>query len=340
MNLITPDKLKKGDKVAVVAPSWAGAHIYYKRYLSAKKAFEETFGLTLVEMPHALASHEESDANPKMRADDIMLALKTSEIKGILSTIGGDDCVRLLPYLDFEVIRNNPKPFIGFSDTTALLSAFVKAGVRAYYGPSLLCNFAEEGGIDTYTRFWFEKALMSEEPLGEITPSDYMITGHVSWEKVSKKPRPRIKNSGWKFIQGEKPVSGHLLGGCIEVLEMIKGTRAWFSLDDFENAVLFIDLSEEMPTPTYVTRCLRSYAAAGILQKISAILLSRPYCDVPENTFSDYDDAVLRAVSFEAGLTRMPVVTRMNFGHVQPVLTLEYGATCHIDPQKELIEIV
>lgn len=75
-------------------------------------------------MPHTLCSPDELDKNPRLRADDINAAVKDPDIKAIITTIGGDDSVRLLPYLDYRAISENPKFFIGYSDPTAIHFAF------------------------------------------------------------------------------------------------------------------------------------------------------------------------------------------------------------------------
>ncbi|MBR1778675.1 MAG: LD-carboxypeptidase [Alphaproteobacteria bacterium] len=338
--LKTPPLLKKGDTVATVSPSWGGAAIFPHRYKTAKKQFEETFGLKVVEMPHALCSPEELDKNPQARAADINAAVKDPDIKAIITAIGGDDSVRLLPYLDYRAISENPKFFIGYSDPTALHFAFLKAGVSSVYGPAFLTTFAENGGIFDYAKNSLNKILFSGKISGEIAPSKEWTNEFLDWSDPNnqKKKRKRIKNDGYRFLLNKAPVQGRLIGGCLEVLEMIKGSPVWPDKKVWKDCILFIDLSEEAPSPTYIIRCLRNYAATGILKRLRGILVGRP-CNVPTERFNEYDEAFVHAVSDEAGLN-IPIVTRMDFGHTDPICCLPYGALAEINPVRRTVSLI
>lgn len=340
LSLKLPPLLKKGDIVAAVSSSWAGASVYPHRYEIGKRQFEETFGLKVIEMPHTLDSVEELDKNPKARADDINAAVKNPDIKAIITTIGGDDCVRLLPYLDYRAIAENPKFFIGYSDPTALHFAFLKAGVSSVYGPAFLTTFAENCGILDYVKNSLNDILFNGNTQGEICPSEFWINEFLDWSNPDnqKKKRKRIKNEGYRFLLGKKTVQGQLIGGCLEVLEMIKATPVWPDETVWEDCILFIDLSEEAPSPTYVIRCLRNYAAAGILKRLKGILVGRP-CNVPTADFNKYDEAFVHAVRDEAGLD-IPIVTRMDFGHTDPICCLPYGALAEINPAEKTVSLL
>ena len=157
--MIKPVKLKKGNKIAIVSLSWGGAgdkDIKY-RYEIGKKRLEELFGLEVVEMRNSLKGSKYLDEHPEARAEDMMDAFKDNEIKAIFSNIGGDDTLRLLPYIDFDVIKNNTKIFMGYSDTTINHFMCYKAGLISYYGPSILAEFAENVEMHDYTKKWIER---------------------------------------------------------------------------------------------------------------------------------------------------------------------------------------
>ena len=99
-----------------------------------------------------------------------MEAFADPAIKGIISTIGGDDSIRLLPYLDLQVIRDNPKVFLGYSDTTVTHLACFKAGLVSFYGPSVMAGFAEHGGIFPYTAASVRQTLFLPSRLGCFPP--------------------------------------------------------------------------------------------------------------------------------------------------------------------------
>ncbi|MDE5994524.1 MAG: LD-carboxypeptidase, partial [Oscillospiraceae bacterium] len=129
--MIKPCKLKRGDKIAVVSLSWGGLgdeSLIHKFYI-AKERLENDFGLEVVTMPNALMGSKFVYDHPELRAKDLMDAFEDTSIKGIFCAIGGDDSVRLLPYIDYDIIKNNPKIFMGYSDTTVSHFMMYKAGL-------------------------------------------------------------------------------------------------------------------------------------------------------------------------------------------------------------------
>jgi muramoyltetrapeptide carboxypeptidase LdcA involved in peptidoglycan recycling len=262
MKLIKPVALKQGDKVATISLSWGGAgdaDILW-RYEIGKKRLVEEFGLEVVEMPNTLAGSEYLYNHPEKRAEDLMMAFKDSSIKGIFSCIGGYESVRMLPYIDYEVIKKNPKIFIGYSDTTITHYICLKAGLSSFYGPSVLSDFAENIEMFTYTKKWLKKTLFENSPLGTIESSDIWTSELLPWKVENKLTKRGVnKNQGYELLQGTGTVQGPLVGGCLEVLEMIKGTDLWPSPETFENCILFFETSEDKPDPTYVEYWLRNY---------------------------------------------------------------------------------
>ncbi len=168
MRLLKPKKLNHGDKVATVSLGWGGAGdtgIKW-RYEQGKKQLEEEFGLEVVEMPHTLAGSEFVYQNPEKRAEDLMSAFSDPTIKAIFCCIGGNESIRMLPYIDLNVIKENPKLFVGYSDNTVAHFICLKAGLSSMYGPSILVDFAETGGIPSYTKNSVVQTLFASDPIG------------------------------------------------------------------------------------------------------------------------------------------------------------------------------
>ncbi len=162
--MIKPKKLKSGDRVAAVSLSWGGAGKFPHRYEAGKRQFEEEFGVQVVESEHALRDPAWLAHNPQARAHDLMAAFADPNIDGIISTIGGEDSIRLLPFLDLDVIRQNPKVFMGYSDTTISHAACFKAGLVSFYGPAFMSGFAENTGMFPYMVESVRKTLFSDLP--------------------------------------------------------------------------------------------------------------------------------------------------------------------------------
>lgn len=341
--MIKPQKLQPGDKVAAVSLSWGGPGAMPHRYEAGKQQLQAEFGVQVVEMPHTLREATWLYHNPQARADDLLAAFADPTIKGIISTIGGDDSIRLLPYLDLEVIRANPKVFMGYSDTTVTHLACFKAGLGTFYGPAIMAGFAENAGLFPYMVQAVRRAIFSSEPLGHIAPNvDGWTVEHFDWANPTNQSRPRKLNpsTGWRFLQGEGVRQGRLIGGCFGVLDWLRGTEIWPDLNEWQDAILFLETSEEAPSPEIVKRGLRSYAALGILPRLSGILLARPGGVIPIERFVEYDDAVRQVVTEEVGLTDLPIISHMDFGHTDPMLVLPYGVQAEIDCDERRLSIV
>ncbi|MGD8624671.1 MAG: LD-carboxypeptidase [Anaerolineae bacterium] len=332
--MIKPQKLGAGDQVAVVSPSWGGPSVFPHRYQAGVRQLEAEFGLAVVEMPHALKEADWLARHPEARAADLMQAFRDPAIKGIIATIGGDDSIRLLPYLDLDLIRHNPKVFLGYSDTTVSHMVCYKAGLVSFYGPAIMAGFAENGGMFPYMVESVRRTLFCSEPIGEIRPNlDGWTVEHLEWADPANQARKRALNpSGdWKFLQGRGVRRGHLLGGCIEVLDWLRGTELWPGPDRWQDAILFLETSEEAPPPATVCYTLRAFAALGVLKRLSGILFGRPGGGVAIERFKEYDQAILQVVNHEEGLADLPVISHMDFGHTDPMFVLPYGLQAEID---------
>lgn len=303
----------------------------------------EEFGLVVVETPHALREPDWLRRNPQARADDLMGAFADPAIRGIISTIGGDESIRLLPFLDPAVIRANPKVFLGYSDTTVAHLACFSAGLCSFYGPAIMAGFAENGGMFSYMTEAVRQTLFSAKPPGLIAPNrDGWTVERLEWADPANQARARSRepSTPWRFISGRSPATGRLVGGCLEVLAWLRGTTVWPTEDAFRGAILFIETSEEGAPPHFVTRELRTLAAMGILQRLSGLLVGRPGGGVPVHRFDEYDRAVLEVVHDEAGLHDLAVVTQMDFGHTDPMFVLPYGVLARVDPAAQTFEIL
>ncbi|MBI5094507.1 MAG: LD-carboxypeptidase [Candidatus Hydrogenedentes bacterium] len=341
--MLKPQKLQAGDTVATVSLSWGGPGTIPHRYAAGKRQLEKTFGLRVVETPHALADAKWLERNPRARADDLLAAFSDPAIKGIISTIGGDDSIRLLPYLDLDAIRTNPKVFMGYSDTTVTHLACFKAGLVSFYGPSIMAGFAENGGVFPYTIDAIRKTLFSTGPVGRIEPNrDGWTVERLDWADPSVQSQRRClqRSESWRFLQGTRCARGPLIGGCLEVLDWLRGTPVWPELAKWEDAILFIETSEEAPSPQYVARTLRSFAAMGVLERISALLVGRPGGGVLENEFAAYDEAILEVVTTEQGLSDLPIVSRMDFGHTDPMCVLPYGIRAEVNCERQEVALL
>lgn len=330
MNAVRAPRLKPGDAVAAVALSSGAAGAFPHVYAAAKRTLRETFGLTLIESPNALKTDDWLYNNPEARADDLHWALTNPDVKGLISTIGGYESVRVLPFVQPELIRDNPKILLGYSDTTVTHLAFLNAGVGSFYGPSLMSGLAD---LSPYAERWLRRTLQGGWR-GPYEASATWTEDLSDWNAPdfeAERARPKtLHPGGWRWLQGEARAEGHTIGGCIEVLEMLKGTRFWPLPELWRGAVIFLETSEERPPPEQVEYWLRNYATQGILGEAAALLLARPRGYTPEMKEALW--RVVQKVLAEVGREDMPVVADLDIGHTAPMMTLPLGRRVAVDP--------
>lgn len=338
--LIKPKMLQPGDKIATISLSWGGAGEpdLRWRYEQGVERLEKVFGLEVVAMPNSLKGSNYLYESPQARAEDLMNAFKDTSIKGIVSNIGGSDSIRLLPYIDFEVIRENPKVFIGYSDATVTHLFCHKAGISSFYGPAILTDFAENVEMHEYTIESLKKTLFSNEVIGEIKPSPLWTSQRLEWA-IENKYISREMNEdekGYELLQGKGIVNGRLIGGCIEVLEFAKGTSLWPDKSYFKDSILFFETTEDLPLPSNIEYWLRNYGTQGILQEVKGIIFAKPQ---HEKYYEEYKESIITIMN-ELGLNDLPILYNLNFGHTEPKFVIPYGAMAEINCEEVKFSII
>ncbi len=339
MSLVCPMKLCLGDTVATVSLSWGGAGdpSLLWRYELGKRRLTEIWGLHVIEMNHTLEGTDYLRNHPEKRAADLMQAFLDPSVKAVFSCIGGDDSILLLPFIDFDVISRNPKIFMGYSDSTITHLMCYKAGIRSYYGPSILAEFAENNRIFDYTTDAIRKVLFSDQIIGKIDAADLWTGEFMEWSQENQYTNKVMqKNHGYDFLQGEGIAFGHLFGGCMDVLEMAKDTTLWPSPKELDQAILFLETSEEMPDPSLFASWLSDYGKRGILGRLSGIIFGKPY----QNHYAQaYRDEICKIAAIYCN-PKMPIVFNASFGHNEPMCVLPYGAQMEINCEKMTLDIM
>ncbi|MEN9389108.1 MAG: hypothetical protein RLY61_192, partial [Candidatus Parcubacteria bacterium] len=277
MTLMKPNRLKSGDKVAVVSPSWGGPSMCPHIYENGIKYLTEQLKLEIVEFPTARMSATELASNPKIRAMDINDAFANKEIKAVLSTIGGDDSVRILRYLDKDTITCNPKILLGYSDTTTLNTLLNTWGLVTFNGPSIMAGFSQ---ANQFPKSWHDtvKTILMGDSTDYIYPRfEKYSNGYPSWSNVENTGlvNELIESPQYNWLQGNSIVDGTLFGGCIEVFEFLKSTEYWPTKDFWKDKVLFFETSEDAPSAANVSYMLRNYGVQGIFDQIKALVFGR-----------------------------------------------------------------
>ena len=222
-------------------------------------------GLKLNFGKHLEEKDEFVSSSVKSRIEDLHDAFRDQNVKAIITVIGGFNSNQLLKYLDWNLIKNNPKIFCGYSDITALNNAiFANTGLISYSGPHY-STFGQELYFD-YTLEYFRKCLLSEDPL-EIIPSEQWSDD--PWYK-NQKDRNLIKNDGFLVIN-EGDASGTILGANLCTLNLLQGTEYF---PELQNSILFIEDDEESLPHTF-DRDLQSLIHLPSFGGVKGIVIGR-----------------------------------------------------------------
>ncbi|MCX8513477.1 MAG: LD-carboxypeptidase [Candidatus Pacebacteria bacterium] len=272
------------------------------------------------------------------RVADIHAAFLDNDVEAIFITIGGSDSIRLLPYLDKDILLNNPKIVLGFSDSTSILVYLAKLGMPAFYGPSVMAGFAEPDGlkeefISHFKSFFFDSWDTYKYPIySEWTEDRYGWTDPNFLNRTKK----YIKNDGPNVLKKGQVKEGILFGGCLEVLEMLKGTPYGIDFNDYENMTFFFETSEDKPSLDYVECCLTNYGVAGAWNKVVNLIVSksRGY------TYSEYkslEDILEKVIYTRFDGKTENIITNIDIGHTQPMMIFPLGCKFKIESNQIIL---
>ncbi len=335
--MFKPKHLQKGNKIGTVSPSSPMAGLLPHR---AKRGMTmlEKLGFVVKNGEHALSISQHTAGNPKERADDINSLFKDESIKAIISFIGGNHSNQILEHLDFDLIMNNPKIFMGYSDATVLHFALhTQSCLVSFYGPSVLTQFAENPKILPYTEEYFEKAIMSSKPIGKVKPSMQWTDETLDWFKKEdlKRPRTMKKNVGWLWLkQGQ--VKGSIIGGCITSMMHLRGTKYW---PDFSGNILFWEIPEsdydfsKGESPENIDTYLTNLDLSGTFSQISGMIVGRPYGYTKKET-----EKLIKIIKERTKKYDFPILFNVDIGHTDPMITVPLGTEVIVNSYKDLLE--
>lgn len=195
----TLPKLKKGDKVAILSPSFAAPARWPAVYELGLARLREIFNLEPVEFPYTKILN----ASGEQRSQDLINAFENKEIKVVIATLGGNDQVTYVKNLPDEPFINNPKPFFGFSDNTHFINHLWLNGIPSFYGGHIFTEYAIQGEMDEYTIRYLKYALFQEGEF-KLEPSSQFNDIALNWDDSSllKTKRRYQDNEGW-YWDGE-----------------------------------------------------------------------------------------------------------------------------------------
>lgn len=324
METILPKKLKKGSHIRVIAPSRSMKILSNDTVKLAEKAlanagFRVSFGKNVNEFNEFFSSSVES------RVQDLHDAFSDPSVDGILTTIGGYNSNQLLDYLDYDLIKSNPKYLCGYSDITVLTNAiYAKTGLVGCNGPHF-SSWAIKKGFD-YSKEYFEKCCMQDGQY-QINPSEFWSDD--DWY-LDQEKREFIQSNGFDIIKAGE-ATGTLIGGHMRCFASLQGTQYFPSL---ENSILLLEEDEEI-NPMIFDRLLQSIIQLPNFNGIKGIVIGR-FKKITKIT----PDFLKKIIAAKKELTSVPIVANMTLGHTMPIATFPIGGTARISAINDKVSLI
>jgi muramoyltetrapeptide carboxypeptidase LdcA involved in peptidoglycan recycling len=321
-----PKHLSQGDHVAVISLSrglLGEACVSAQQKLGMERL--RNMGLIPSFTTNACKGLSYLDHHPEARADDLKEAFQDNSIKAVICAIGGNDTYRTLPFLmDDKVfqenVRNHPKIFIGFSDTTVNHLMFFRLGMESFYGPNYLTDLSElSKKMLPYTEASFLSLFQKRPGPIESSPVWYEERPDYSERALGTERKEHKETKGYELIAGTLPVTGKLYGGCLESLAGLSRHDDFHLIlkdAEWDGKIAFFETSEEMPSPSVVEEELKEIGKSGVFTHARGVIVGKP---MDEKWYEEY-----KAI-WKRHAKEIPVLFNVNFGHACPRTILAYG---------------
>jgi muramoyltetrapeptide carboxypeptidase len=319
-----PSKLRVGDEIRIISPSRSMSIIDEKTQKVATQQLED-LGFNITFGKHVNEVDNFNSSSIQSRINDLHEAFNDDNVKGVLTVVGGFNSNQLLPYIDWTVIKSNPKVFCGFSDISALNNAILsKTGLVTYSGLHY-SSFGMQQYFD-YCLDYFEKCLLTDGTI-KVEPSKAWTDDLWFLDQADRK---LISNEGW-LVLNEGEASGNICGGNLCTFNLLQGTEYMPSL---ENTILFIEDDDES-LPHHFDRNLVSLIQQPNFSGVNGIVIGRFQKD------SKMSNGLIRQmIETKQELAGIPVIANVDFGHTNIIITYPIGGEVIIKASKDNASIL
>jgi muramoyltetrapeptide carboxypeptidase len=311
---VKPHRLHAGAVLGVVAPA---SPLYNRGDLARAASLLAEHGFQLELAPHWNDHHGYLAGDDAARADDFMRVWCDPRVNGVICLRGGYGSARIVDRLDYDAIAAHPKPFIGFSDITALhLAIGQRANLVTFYGPMIISLARPRSSLSAYSVDSLIRAIADSEPLWKIQPNP---------------------DDPWLETINGGVAEGELVGGCLSLLAGALGTRDDF---DWRGKIVFLeDVNEE---PFRIDHNLNQLLRAGKFEGVAGLVLSEHAGVGPR----DYRPAFPSTLSFEDVLDELirplglPTLYNLPLGHGRHMATVPLGVQARLDATAQTLEVL
>jgi len=326
-NIVAP-LLKKGDTIGFFSPSTPATSFAFKRFERAK-LFLETKGYRLQAGSLTGMSDHYRSGSIKTRAEELNALIRDPKVRCIMATMGGMVSNSILPYIDYQALKKDPKIIIGYSDVTALLfGIYAKTGIVTYYGPALVSSFGEIGYFLEQTYQYFFDIVGKPELPYTIKNPDYWTEDYIDWQEQTEE---KSKNPNKLITLNAGKATGRLIAGN---LNTISGIFASPYMPDINQGDILL-IEDSFQDAATVERSFSHFKISGIFERIGALILGKHEKFDDQGTGRKPYQILMEVL----GIPNIPILAEYDCCHTHPMITLPIGSIATLDAGKQNITI-
>ncbi len=322
-------KLKKGDYIGIFSPSSPITYSCPKRFERAKRYLQDK-GFKIVEGNLTGKYDFYRAGSIKERAEELNNLIRDPKVKCIISTIGGMNSNSLLPYIDYEAFKKNPKIIIGYSDVTAILLAiYEQTGISTYYGPALVASFGELSPFVDSTYRYFKEITMDEIKIPYVFEiPQYWTDEYVNWETQDRGKEER--ENKWITIY-EGVARGRIIGGNLNTMQGIWGSKYMPEIKDGD--ILFIE--DSLKDAATIERSFSFLKVNGVFDRVSGIILGKHELFDDLKTGKKQYEILLEVL----GNKKLQLIEDVDCSHTHQMKNLSVGCEIELDATNKKVSI-
>jgi muramoyltetrapeptide carboxypeptidase len=324
-------QITKKDKIVVWAPSSPAPYLFPKRFERSLENLKKN-GYINISIGDSCKKNIKYHKNFAMdMANEFHEYLLDDEIKAIIFAVGGWTTITILPFIDWEIVRDNPKPIVGYSDATALLLAInKKTNLQTFHGPMIIPEWGEDEGPWDYTKSNFESMLLTPSQELKLNPPEYWTQEILWWDKEDNRRRKASGKGAWRTYK-HGYCNGELVGGNLNVMSLMLGSEY---IPDFTDKILFLET--EGYSPDKFLAFLTQLELNNVFNEINGLIIGRHSNPIAASSgatsFNEILDFMFQKYDF-------PIILDVDLGHTEPMITLPIGGHAHINTEKNVFSV-
>jgi len=326
--LVAP-ALKKGDTIGFFSPSTPATSFAVKRFERAKR-FLQSQGFNLQAGSLTGQSEHYRSGSIQARVEELNQLIRDPKVRCIMSTMGGMVSNSMLPYLDYDALKKDPKIIIGYSDVTAILfGIYSQTGLITYYGPALVSSFGEMGYFLNQTYQYFHNVIEQPNYPYQINNPDYWSEDYIDWQAQTAE-KSKTKNTLVTLNKGQ--ASGRLIAGNLNTFDGIYGSP--YMPEIRRGDILLIE--DSFQDAATVERSFSHLKLCGVFDRIGGLIIGK------HEKFDDKGSGrthyqILMEVIVEP---KCPILAEYDCSHTHPMITLPIGSQVYLDASKQQLTIL